>query len=604
LSITGIGDFDGDGYDDVAIGSAPYQSGQSVDQRTFIVFGRGDFLRRKREVNVLDAEDALTIVGGGFMVTRVGDVNGDGLDDLMISSYTGWLGKSNAYCILHPRNISFPASTYQPITSPTNHPTLFPITSSPSLVGSGLPSTPSHQQTIVPTILSTKRPSVLPSIVTNLPTRKASSHPSSHNPSRSPTVSPSRKPFVSPTVRPTILHHPTSFPSSYPTNWRAVPIYEIYINTTGEYVPPSPSTTADDDGLQIRKTNLILEVPASGNLLIAAASNRMIYTILPSPSIITITTFRNNYDLLNLTAFSSIHSLDDLLYTNLSSPLTLLLPLVASSTYSKDTANGLGIQQKIILLSHQSFDLTAESILFAATVDDDYHGQIDSRHVITSSAAYISALVALIILLLALTIGFIWFVVKYYKARIDTKSTGNKTSVRNQPNYNHADDDGLDLESRGLLRITSVVSRKHSSSLPQEDPFLIIKKLSFQGKISVVVDNVEEEENRMKTETKVRKNLNDNSFSDENDSDDENMDINENESAYDEDNSSNFLSLLSFSEEDESTITSTVDEPAEPTELNASDSIYESRIQNTNTSSSSASSSCSSSLSFSSSDKN
>jgi hypothetical protein len=243
-----------------------------------------------------------------------------------------------------------------------------------------------------------------------------------------------------------------------------VPIYEIYINTTGEYEPPSPSTTADDDGIQIRQTNLILEVPASGSLLIGATSNRMIYTILPSPSIITITTFRNNYDLLNLTAFSSIHSLDDLQYTNLSSPLTLLLPLVRSSS-STMTARSIGIQQQIIFLSRQSLDLTTDSILFASAANDDHHrrSRSGSGQVITSSTTYISALVVLIILLLVLTIGFVWFVRKYFHESLVRRMKLTHPSFSSQWHGNDDDKDNhADLEARShrVLVEYSVMSAK------------------------------------------------------------------------------------------------------------------------------------------------
>jgi hypothetical protein len=554
FSIAGIGDFNGDGYDDVAIGSAPFQTGQTVSQRTFIIFGRGDFLLTKREVNVLNAEDALTIVGGGFMVTSVGDVNGDGMNDLMISSYTGWLGKSNAYCIIHPRNITLSVSmntvtpNYQPVKSPTSRPSLLSTTSSPSSFGSQLPSTTSGQQSSFPTILSSRRFNFLP---TYIPTRKLSSRPSSQNPSRSPTFSPSRKPFFFPSMRPTILRPPTSFPSFYPSNWIAVSVDEIHVSTTGEYEIPYPSTAADDDGAQVRQTNLILEVPTSGSLLIGAASNRIIYTILPSQSIIIITTFRNNYDLLNLTAFPSVHSLEDLQYTNVSSPLTLLLPIVSSSslvTYS------ISMQQQVILLSHQSFDLTVKSVLFVPPADQDHHTDGDSQQVITSSTTYTSALIALVILLFVLSIGFVWFVVRYfqYHTAEDIKSN-SKISFVKQTSHNK--DDGLDLESRGVM----------------------VKPKEFLRK-TYLSDLVEKEDKQLETRTNVQ---NDNdAYTNENDSDYENISISEDEDDNLDDNSHedytwNFSPSLSLSEEDGSTMTSKVDEvdefarPAQTTDFDS-----------------------------------
>ena len=83
-SVSGAGDVNGDGFDDVIIGG---------DRRSYVVFGNNSgFSSSLLNEDTLDGTNGFVINGidpsgrSGQSVSNAGDVNGDGIDDLIIGA--------------------------------------------------------------------------------------------------------------------------------------------------------------------------------------------------------------------------------------------------------------------------------------------------------------------------------------------------------------------------------------------------------------------------------------------------------------------------------------------------------------------------------------
>ena len=93
-SVSFAGDVNGDGFDDLIIG-APYAAANvgTMAGKSYVVFGRGDNNSLIKLSEIADGTGGFVITGAnsfevsGFSVSSAGDVNGDGLDDLIIGAY-------------------------------------------------------------------------------------------------------------------------------------------------------------------------------------------------------------------------------------------------------------------------------------------------------------------------------------------------------------------------------------------------------------------------------------------------------------------------------------------------------------------------------------
>jgi hypothetical protein len=354
ISLSGLGDINQDGFDDIIIGSIPY-SGGYLTQKSYVIYGRNT--TQSTLLSQMTEEEGFTIVGSGFMVGAPGDVNDDGIPDIMVSSYQQWQGKGNSYIMIYPRNVS-----RQPTLLPSSLPSF-----TPSVCPSSFPSTTVHPPTAVPTFAETTSepategtfPPFLPRTpapsrtpVTAKPSGSTSTKPStisptvkkilpSVSPTRMPTINPARKPTISPsTMIPS--RSPTRNPSTFPTSFPSItaaesvsssPLPIRMIDKAGEYNEPSG------------KGNYII----SGDGMIQITGNgggKKVYTILPAKNVITIIDFNKRHDQISLIYFPYLYSIGTLSYRT--HPLQLTL----------------SAEQALFLPSMNATDLTEDNFIF------------------------------------------------------------------------------------------------------------------------------------------------------------------------------------------------------------------------------------------------
>jgi hypothetical protein len=256
LSVTGIGDIDNDGYDDIAISSLPYKGGYQT-QKTYLIYGRSVVRNEKLDLTqMIEGIDGITITGGGFMVGggEGRDFNNDGLADLMIINYPFWQGKSSAYFLQFPDNVTS-SPTLAPSSFPSSQPTSFP-----SLLPTIAMTT--HTPSNLPTRFSTQSAGFSPSqsnynssnnnnktssSVYIPPTLRPTRQPKSFRPTPIPTIIPSPSPTQRPTHRPSSSPRPTPIPSEKPSSAPVVPetaMPTLDFRRLRGSVAPSPVTTS------------------------------------------------------------------------------------------------------------------------------------------------------------------------------------------------------------------------------------------------------------------------------------------------------------------------------------------------------------------------
>jgi Ca2+-binding RTX toxin-like protein len=95
FTVHSAGDINGDGYDDVIIGA--YNSGAGA---AYVVFGRASGFAANIDVTSLDGTNGFKLNGVqlddqfGFSVSGGGDINGDGIDDLVVGARNAYDGSS------------------------------------------------------------------------------------------------------------------------------------------------------------------------------------------------------------------------------------------------------------------------------------------------------------------------------------------------------------------------------------------------------------------------------------------------------------------------------------------------------------------------------
>ncbi len=92
-AVNGIGDVNGDGFDDIIIGAPQADpDGLGTAGESYVVFGTNAGFDAVLELSSLDGSNGFVLKGveeydfSGYAVNGIGDINGDGFDDLVVSA--------------------------------------------------------------------------------------------------------------------------------------------------------------------------------------------------------------------------------------------------------------------------------------------------------------------------------------------------------------------------------------------------------------------------------------------------------------------------------------------------------------------------------------
>jgi hypothetical protein len=363
ISLSGMKDVNGDGLGDLLIGTVPYNKGYST-QQSYVVYGNRSSASVVSLPMLVEERRCSIIRGGGFIVSGIGDINDDGLTDMMITSYTEWQGKLGSYLVQYPTKQQGISSILSLL------PSSFPTPMSLSSVPSSIPSqnrAPSNFPTFID---SFSRVPVLANS-SQAPTLQQTTKPSrmsiTKSPSRAPTVLPSKKPSLIPIGIPVASSLPSLLPSVYPSSSIRPPGKPTQTSRPSFFPSSSPSLSASSQGKSIVLSEGAVYEGANGaeQIIIASQANILIkgnqgkkqYIISPSTGnniTITIEDFKSSLeeetgqgdvlDFSELSAFTYFYSTDPLTF-HLLSPNHII----------------------IILSSHSSYDLGSENVHYPAT---------------------------------------------------------------------------------------------------------------------------------------------------------------------------------------------------------------------------------------------
>ncbi|MGI9290869.1 MAG: FG-GAP-like repeat-containing protein, partial [Gammaproteobacteria bacterium] len=83
-AVDAVGDVDGDGFEDFAVGAPAYSNGQAEEGAVFVYYGNGEGVDTSR--TPWSYESGQTLAKLGFSVAAAGDVNADGFADVLVGA--------------------------------------------------------------------------------------------------------------------------------------------------------------------------------------------------------------------------------------------------------------------------------------------------------------------------------------------------------------------------------------------------------------------------------------------------------------------------------------------------------------------------------------
>jgi VCBS repeat-containing protein len=116
-SVSSAGDINGDGFDDLIIGaSGADPNGQNYAGSSYVVFGTKSGFSASLDLSSLNGSNGFVINGinsndrSGYSVSSAGDINGDGIDDLIIGTRYGGQNFAGSSYVVFGRSSGFSAS--------------------------------------------------------------------------------------------------------------------------------------------------------------------------------------------------------------------------------------------------------------------------------------------------------------------------------------------------------------------------------------------------------------------------------------------------------------------------------------------------------------